>query len=78
MTKHINNSGIQAASQYVPVGVGIYTGNPRQQKSLTEIGEQLSVVKKYNYGYSLFCWEYLFTPLHSSSNKEREVLLGEI
>ena len=72
VANNISNSGLNVASQYVPVAVGIYTGDPRQRKSLTEIAEQISVVKKYNYGYSLFCWEYLFTPLHDSSTEARE------
>ncbi|MGB3692190.1 MAG: family 10 glycosylhydrolase [Spirulinaceae cyanobacterium] len=72
VAKHLAASGINIASQYVPVAVGIYTGDPRKRKSLTEIAEQVSVVKKYNYGYSLFCWEYLFTPLHNSSKEARE------
>ncbi len=75
VANNITNSGINIASQYVPVAVGIYTGNPRQRKSLTEIAEQVSVVKNYNYGYSLFCWEYLFTPLHNSSKEAREEVL---
>ncbi|HHP7230802.1 MAG TPA: hypothetical protein ACFCUY_08090, partial [Xenococcaceae cyanobacterium] len=61
--------------QYIPTGIGIYTGDPWTRKSLTEIAEQISVVKKFNYGYALFCWEYLFTPLHPSSQQERATIL---
>ncbi len=74
VARTLTTSGIKTASQYIPVGVGIYTGNPWSRKSLTEIAEQVSVVKKHNYGYSLFCWEYLFTPLHNSSQQEREAV----
>ncbi len=75
VTRHIDDSGINTASQYVNVAVGIYTGNPSKRKSLTEIVKQISIVKNYNYGYSLFCWEYLFTPFHDSSNEDREAVL---
>ncbi|MDJ0536749.1 MAG: family 10 glycosylhydrolase [Xenococcaceae cyanobacterium MO_207.B15] len=74
VARSLTDSGIKTAHQYIPVGVGIYTGNFWSRKSLTEIAEQVSVVKKYNYGYSLFCWEYLFTPLHNSSRQEREAV----
>lgn len=69
------NSGLKTVSQSILVGVGIYTGHPFSPKSLTEIAQQIAVVTKYNYGYVLFCWEYLFTPLHHSSSKQREAVL---
>jgi uncharacterized lipoprotein YddW (UPF0748 family) len=72
---NLADSELKTASKYISVGVGIYTGHPFSPKSLTEIAKQISIVTKYNYGYSLFCWEYLFTPLHNSSSKERQAVL---
>ncbi len=74
----INSSGIKTVSRYIPVGIGIYTGNLWQRKSLAEIAKQISVVKQYNYGYSLFCWEYLFTPLHNSSQQDRKAIFSRL
>ncbi len=68
------NGGLRTASKYIPVAVGIYVGNRYQNKPLAEIKSQISTVQQYNYGYSLFCWENLFTPLHKGSNQEKEAI----
>ena len=59
----IPNSGLEKASRYVPVAVGIYAGDFDRPKSLQKIKQQIEVVKKFGYGYCLFCWEYAFSPL---------------
>ncbi|NJK57184.1 MAG: family 10 glycosylhydrolase [Pleurocapsa sp. SU_5_0] len=58
VTESILTSGIKEASQYVKVAVGIYAGGDPQLKSLSEIDRQVNVVKKFDYGYSIFSWEY--------------------
>ena len=68
----LTNSGLNTVKQYIPVGVGIYTGDFFKLKSLAELQSQISVVKEANYGYVLFSWEYLFTPLNRESNAEKE------
>lgn len=70
----LTNAGLNIARQYVPVAIGIYTGNFQSPKPLAELQQQLEVAQKYNYGYALFCWEYLFTPLHKSNNKDKEAI----
>jgi uncharacterized lipoprotein YddW (UPF0748 family) len=64
----LNNSGLVEASNYVPVAIGIHTGNLQKLKSLTEIKKQKEIANKYGYGYSLFCWEYVFSPLRTSNH----------
>ncbi|NJL52724.1 MAG: family 10 glycosylhydrolase, partial [Hydrococcus sp. SU_1_0] len=58
VTESILTSEIQQASQYVKVAVGIYAGGSPQLKSLSEIELQINAVKQFDYGYSIFCWEY--------------------
>lgn len=58
VTESILTSGIKEASQYVKVAVGIYAGGDPQLKSLSEIDRQVNVVKNFDYGYSIFSWEY--------------------
>jgi uncharacterized lipoprotein YddW (UPF0748 family) len=57
VTESLLTSGIREASQYVKVAIGIYAGGD-PLKSLSEIERQVDVVKKFDYGYSIFCWEY--------------------
>lgn len=68
----LTNSRLNTVKQYVPVGVGIYTGDFFKLKSLAELQNQISVVEESNYGYVLFSWEYLFTPLNRESKTEKE------
>ena len=68
----LTNSQLSTVKQYVPVGVGIYTGDFFKIKSLAELQSQIAVVKESNYGYALFSWEYLFTPLNRASKTEKE------
>ncbi|WP_246141630.1 glycoside hydrolase family 10 protein [Hyella patelloides] len=77
VTDSLINAGLNTAQQYVPVAVGIYTGDLYTKKSLTEIKNQISVVENSNYGYALFCWEYLFTPLKRGSLAEKEAIFIE-
>jgi uncharacterized lipoprotein YddW (UPF0748 family) len=58
LTESILTSGIQEASHYVKVAVGIYAGGNKQLKSLSEIEKQVKAVEELGYGYSIFCWEY--------------------
>jgi uncharacterized lipoprotein YddW (UPF0748 family) len=58
VTESILASGIQEASNYVKVAVGIYAGGNKQLKSFSEIEKQVKVVEQLGYGYSLFCWEH--------------------
>jgi uncharacterized lipoprotein YddW (UPF0748 family) len=58
VAESILTSRIREASQYVKVAIGIYAGGTPQLKSLSEIERQVNVVKKFDYGYSIFCWEY--------------------
>lgn len=58
VTESILTSGIREANQYVKVAVGIHAGGDPQLKSLSEIEKQVNAVKQFDYGYSIFCWEY--------------------
>jgi len=80
VTESILASGIKEASQYlqdVQVAVGIYAGGTPQLKSLNEIEEQINAVKQFNYGYSIFCWEYTSTFFRKAIylNRQRSKLL---
>jgi len=55
----VANSGIHTASRYVPVGVGLYTGNKAKPFNLQAVQDQVSAVEKQNLGHSLFVYEYL-------------------
>lgn len=68
----LTNSTLNTVKQYVPVAVGIYTGNFFKLKSLAELQNQISVVEDSNFGYVLFSWEYLFTPLNRESKTAKE------
>ncbi len=59
-------SRLEKASRYVPVAVGIYAGDFDRPKSLQEIKKQIDAATKFGYGYCLFCWEYVFSPLRQS------------
>jgi hypothetical protein len=61
-------------SHYIPVAVGLHTGNFETTKSLGELQNQITTIKKYNYGYALFCWEYLFTPLNKNELTAKETI----
>lgn len=54
-------SGIQQASNYVSVAVGIYAGGEDNLKSLEEINNQTQTVTELGYGYAIFTWEYYAT-----------------
>jgi uncharacterized lipoprotein YddW (UPF0748 family) len=68
------NAGLNTASQSLPVAVGLYTGNFSATKSLTELQSQIATIKQSNYGYALFCWEYLFTPLNRNKQTAKETI----
>jgi uncharacterized lipoprotein YddW (UPF0748 family) len=73
----INNladAGLNIANQYIPVAVGLHTGNFDTTKSLVELQNQIATIKKSNYGYALFCWEYLFTPLNRNDRTAKETI----
>lgn len=55
----VANSGIDTASHYVPVGVGLHTGLKVQPFNLQAIQAQIRAVENQNLGYSLFVWEYM-------------------
>ena len=59
-------SGIKEANNYAKVAVGIYAGGDTELKSFSEIEKQISVVKKFGYGYSLFSWEYTSNTLRKA------------
>ncbi len=53
----IDNSILPEAKKYVDIGIGIYAGSLKNQKSLSEIQKQMEVAKNYGYGYVIFPWE---------------------
>ncbi|ANV85981.1 hypothetical protein AWQ21_15495 (plasmid) [Picosynechococcus sp. PCC 7003] len=56
----IKTSGIETAAQYVPVGIGLYTGYRQGQPFTPDaIDQQIEVVEQKDFGYALFSWEYL-------------------
>lgn len=62
-------------SKYIPVAVGIFTGNAQQPlnfKSLAEVKRQIEVVEAQGYGYSLFCYEYTFSFLRFVNTNTKE------
>jgi uncharacterized lipoprotein YddW (UPF0748 family) len=71
----LNSFEFKATSQYVPLGIGIYTGSWRRQPALSEIQKQISAVKQSGYGYALFCWESSFSPLRRASRQQKESYL---
>jgi uncharacterized lipoprotein YddW (UPF0748 family) len=70
----LTDAGLNAATQYLPVAVGLHTGNFDTTKSLIELQNQINTIKKSNYGYALFCWEYLFTPLNKNDLIAKETI----
>lgn len=69
------HSGLQEASKYVPVAVGIYTGfsgRGLEIKPLAEVVRQVEVVLNKRYGYSLFAYEYTFSFLRLATTKHKE------
>ena len=60
----IANSRLSQVKQYVDAAVGIYAGNLRNPKPVSEILQQLAVVKKYGYGYSIFSWKAVIGLIH--------------
>ncbi len=69
------HSGLQEASKYVPVAVGIFAGfNGRgfEIKSLSEVAKQVETVVNQGYGYSLFTYEYTFSFVRLMKRKTKE------
>ena len=75
VTAAIDNSLLSEVSKSIPVAVGIYTGGLDKQKPLAEINKQISVVKQYGYGYSLFCWESSLGIVRLANRQEKEDFL---
>lgn len=74
----INNSNLVQVSQYVDIAVGIYAGGLNNQKPLEEIRQQMSVVKKYDYGYAIFPWKTSLGILRQNTKQIKEKYLQAI
>ena len=74
----MDNSILAQISQKIDVAVGIYAGGLRGQKSLSEIQQQIAIVKQYGYGYAIFPWKTSFGLLRRASVKDKEHFLKAI
>ncbi|MEO0532668.1 MAG: family 10 glycosylhydrolase [Cyanobacteria bacterium P01_A01_bin.123] len=69
------HSGLKEASDYVPVGAGIYAGYREGDLAITPLGEvakQVEFVLNQGYGYSLFTYEYVFSFFRLARTKTKE------
>jgi uncharacterized lipoprotein YddW (UPF0748 family) len=74
----IDNSILAEINEQVDVAIGIYAGGLRNQKSLAEIQRQITVVKKYGYGYAIFPWETSLGIVRWHNRKQKENYLQAI
>ena len=74
----MDNSILPQIRNAVDVAVGIYTGGLFEQKPLSEIQQQISVVKQYGYGYALFPWRTSLGILRRASRQEKENYLKAV
>ena len=57
----LDNPSLQALSQKVPLGIGLYTGPFNQAKPARQIKREVEAVRSAGYaGTSFFCWETTF------------------
>ena len=57
----LDNPSLQALSQKVSLGIGLYTGPFNQAKSASQIKREVEAVRSAGYaGTSFFCWETTF------------------
>lgn len=57
----LDNPSLQALSQKVSLGIGLYTGPFNQAKSASQIKREVEAVRSAGYaGASFFCWETTF------------------
>ena len=51
-------SQIDDLPKSIPVGIGIYAGNPDNFQTPSEIQKQIEITQDLGYGFAIFCWEY--------------------
>ena len=69
------SSGLREASRSVPVGVGLFTGFRREDRTLTSLADaanQIELVRDSGYGYALFTYEYTFSFLRRARTQTKE------
>ncbi|NES46325.1 MAG: hypothetical protein F6K20_35130, partial [Moorea sp. SIO2C4] len=71
----LKSSGLQEASYYVPVAVGIYSGEFYRPKPINELNKQIKITENYGYGYSLFCWESTYSPFRKVKPEHKEAFV---
>ncbi|KST63345.1 glycoside hydrolase family 10 protein [Mastigocoleus testarum] len=68
----LKQPALQSASQKIPVGVGIFTGNPQTPIEMRQIREQVKIVRQSQFnGVSFFYWETLWGYMTPESPKQR-------
>lgn len=68
----LNQPALKSASKKIPVGVGIFTGNPQTPIEIEQIREQVEIVRKTQLsGISFFYWETLWGYMTPESPKQR-------
>ncbi|NEO38476.1 MAG: family 10 glycosylhydrolase [Moorea sp. SIOASIH] len=71
----LKSSGLREASYYVPVAVGIYSGEFYRPKPINELNKQIKIAENYGYGYSLFCWESTYSPFRNIKPEHKEAFV---
>ena len=68
----LRQPALKSASQKIPVGVGIFTGNPQTPIEMRQIREQVKIVRQSQFnGVSFFYWETLWGYMTPESPKQR-------
>ena len=68
----LKQPALQLASQKIPVGVGIFTGNPQNPIEMKQIREQVQIVRQTQLrGISFFYWETLWSYMTPESPQQR-------
>lgn len=68
----LKQPALKLASQKIPVGVGIFTGNPQNPIEMKQIREQVQIVRQTQFrGISFFYWETLWSYMTPESPQQR-------
>lgn len=68
----LQQPALKLASKKIPVGVGIFTGNPQNPIEMKQIREQVQMVRQTQFrGISFFYWETLWSYMTPESPKQR-------